>query len=555
MVEQNSRLLLVSDFNTDILRGYLSNSGAEPPLTVTSAPFGQTFQALLEAPQERDVTLVWTLPESVSPTFKSALEYATVDTAQVLAEVDEFCVLLRQFQKSCKCVLAPSWVTQHPGYGMLDMKNDLGITNLLMRMNLRLAEQLDDASNIYLLNTQKWLISAKDTFNEKLWYLSKTPFSSAVFKTAVEDIQSALHSINGNARKLVVVDLDNTLWGGVVGDDGWQALRLGGHDAMGEGFADFQQVLKSLTKRGILLGIVSKNTEAIALEAFEKHPEMILQPQDFAAWRINWQDKAQNIQELVNELSLGLQSVVFIDDNPVERARVRDMLPEVLVPEWPHSSMLFKNALLQLRCFDTPAISQEDRTRAKLYNIERQRNSLKEKLGSLDDWLETLQMKVTIEELAESNLVRAVQLLNKTNQMNLSTRRMTESELLDWLEHPQRKMWVCRVTDKFGDSGLTGIVSLQWEGTTGRVIDFVLSCRVMGRKVEESLLYVAINHAQQTGIKELTLQYQPTAKNQPCLSFLQQSALDYDSDNNCFNWHFKQPYAAPKAIALTLCKH
>ena len=173
-------------------------------------------------------------------------------------------------------------------------------------------------------------------------------------REAAADIRAAFVGLRGAAKKLLVLDLDDTLWGGIVGDAGWENLRLGGHDPQGESFADFQRAIKNLKRRGVVLALVSKNEESVALEAIRNHPEMVLKEDDFVGWRINWTDKARNIAELATELNLGLQSVVFIDDNPVERARVREALPEVFVPEWPEDKLLYASAFGQLRCFDAP---------------------------------------------------------------------------------------------------------------------------------------------------------------------------------------------------------
>jgi len=183
--------------------------------------------------------------------------------------------------------------------------------------------------------------------------MGKLAFGNEVFKEAVKHVKSSLRGIRGKARKIVILDLDDTLWGGIVGDLGWRDLNLGGHDPVGEAFVDFQKTLKSLLNRGIILGIVSKNEESVALDALQNHPEMVLRPDDFAGWKINWSDKAMNIVELVAELNLGLDAVVFIDDNPVERACVKETLPDVLVPEWPEDRMLYKKALLDLDCFNS----------------------------------------------------------------------------------------------------------------------------------------------------------------------------------------------------------
>jgi FkbH-like protein len=306
-----------------------------------------------------------------------------------------------------------------------------------------------------------------------------------------------------------------------------------------------------MTNRGILLGLVSKNEESVALEAIQKHPEMVLKLDDFAGWKVNWGDKAQNVLDLVSELNLGIDSVVFIDDSPVERARVREAVPEVFVPEWPQDKMQYRRALLGLRCFDTPAVSKEDLERTRMYVSERQRRSLKERAGSLDEWYSTLETKVTVEELADVNLARAAQLLNKTNQMNLTTRRMTEAEFASWAHEEGCKLWVFRVSDKFGDAGLTGIISLEKEGRRGKITDFVLSCRVMGRKIEETMLHTLITYARSLELEEVCARYIPTAKNRPCLRFLQNSGLE-DVGDNVFRWSLSRNYPKPEHIELEM---
>jgi FkbH-like protein len=318
---------------------------------------------------------------------------------------------------------------------------------------------------------------------------------------------------------------------------------------VGEAFVEFQHALRALTSRGILLGLASKNEEAVALEAIDRHPEMVLARDHFAGWRINWNDKAQNIADLAAELNLGLQSVVFIDDNPVERARVREALPEVYVPEWPLEKMHYTAALLRLRCFDAPALSDEDVRRAQMYVAERRRGEERARVGSVDSWLGTLGTGLAVEELHPANRQRVVQLLNKTNQMNLSTRRMTEPELAAWADAPGRTLWAFRVADRFGDAGLTGIASLEVEGGEARIVDFVLSCRVMGRQVEEAMVSLLVDEARARGARRVAARYLATPKNVPCLRFwTDRSGFERDAETETFTWDVERPYPFPGHI-------
>jgi FkbH-like protein len=405
------------------------------------------------------------------------------------------------------------------------------------------------------LNAQRWmeLAGAKNAYNPKLWYMGKISFGNEVFKHAVRDVKAAFRGVAGQARKIILLDLDETLWGGVLGDVGWDGITLGGHDPIGEAFTDFQNGLKALKNRGVLLGIVSKNDESVAIEAISRNPEMVLHLDDFAGWRINWIDKTQNILSLISELNLGLQSVVFVDDNPVERSRVRDTLPEVLVPEWPQDKQLYKKTLLELSCFDVPSITGEDVERTLLYAAQRKRVALREEGASFDDWLRTLDTRVIVESLNAPNLPRAAQLINKTNQMNLSTRRMTEAELFSWAHEKKHRLWTFRVVDKFGDAGLTGIASIEFDQEEATVVDFVLSCRVMGRRIEETMLHLVAGQAAHLGIKQIRASYIPTPRNNVCLVFWKErSGFEVDASGESFTMGLNATYPLPQGIELVV---
>jgi FkbH-like protein len=548
------RVHLVSDFNLETLGNYLVNGKTEPQLSVSVAPFGQVFPSLLQPPHAAgtDFAVVWTSPHKIVPAFANALNHEAVAEDQLLAEVDQFAHCLRASQNHYRGVFVVSWTLplHQRGDGILNLKGR-GLRKLLLKMNLRLAEQLEDCAGIYLLDGQRWMETAgKNAYSPKLWYLTKTPFHADVFRCAASDVKAALSAVLGASRKLLIVDLDNTLWGGVVGDLGWQNLRLGGHDYIGEAYLDFQRALKSLRNRGVLLAIASKNEESVALEALAKHPEMELRPADFAAHRINWNDKAVNIGELVVELNLGLQSVVFIDDNPVERARVREALPEVFVPEWPDDKTLFASQLLEFDCFDSAYLTTEDASRHQLYADEKQREQSRGQIGSAEEWLRSLGTELIVEESGDADRVRVVQLMNKTNQMNLSTRRVSEPELRAWLQPNNRKLWAFRVKDKFGDSGLTGILSLEIEDDVAQITDFVLSCRVMGRNVERAMVAFAASYCRALGLTGLRADYLPTAKNKPCLKFWMSSGFIFDEERHRFTWPLNMPYAFPEGIKL-----
>jgi FkbH-like protein len=546
---------VVSTFNAKLLANYLENDISVPPfVSVTTAPFGQVHSYLLTARPDRTdgFLIVWTQPEAVVGSFQKLLNGEPAQLDAILAEVDEFARLVRSVGERYAQIMLPSWVipTYHRGLGAVDLKNGTGVRNCLWRMNLRLCDRFQHDANIFVLNAEQWIErSGAESFDPKLWYMGKMPFAPSVFMEAALDCKATLRAAYGLGKKLIIVDLDETLWGGIVGDDGWENLRLGGHDPIGEAYRDFQRNLKMFMQRGILLGIVSKNEEATALNAINAHPEMVLRQEDFAGWKINWADKAENVRQLAADLRLGLQSVVFIDDNPVERARVAEALPEVEVPDWPADPMLASQTLLNLSVFDSVALTSEDTHRTALYQSERRREDLKLQSATMEEWLASLHMKIGVAELNSGNMTRAVQLFNKTNQMNLSTRRLTASEVLQWLKGKGRKMWVFTVADRFGESGLTGIVSVEQCERRAEIIDFLMSCRVMGRGVEKFMLSEAVGFARREGCETIVAEFLPTEKNSPCRSFWEDhSGFTAAGDGAHFHFDLRNEYMRPSYI-------
>jgi FkbH-like protein len=551
-VTRSERLYFIADFNVETLARYIANTtlaGAETAL----APPGPVMPALAAGPPGSGWSaVVWTRPESVVDSFRSALTGREIKLDRALDEVRAYAAAIAQFAARARSVFVPIWVSPpfERGLGMLDYRPGIGRAQLLARMNLALADALRDEPSVFVLDAGRWFASAGSRgWSQKLWYATKSPFSPAVIEQAAADIGAALDGIAGRARRLVMLDLDNVLWGGVVGEVGWTGINLGGHDHVGEAFADFQRALKALAARGVQLALVSRNDEATALEAIDRHPEMQLRREDFAGWRINWEDKAQNIAGLLAELNLGDESAVFVDDSAIERERVRTAIPEVLVPEWPDDPARFREALGSLRCFDSPFLTEEDRRRTTMFAAERSRRSGLSAVASVEDWLQSLDISVTVEMLSDGNVDRAVQLFNKTNQMNLATRRLSRPELEVWAAAPGHCLLTFRVSDRFGDSGLTGIVGLRLEGSQAHLVDFLLSCRVMGRHVEETLVHVAVEQCRARGASTLRAELKPTARNKPCLDFFRRSGLRA-ADEHVFTWDASQPYERPRCVTV-----
>lgn len=549
----SAQLYVIGDFNVDTLARYLANTALEGA-RVEVAPAGPISGALASGAPGADWTaIVWTRPETVSPAFHRALSLEPVDVADALSDATRFAQDIIGFARLCRAVLVPTWIMPPfaRNWGMLDWRPDLGVTSLLARMNLALAEALCNEPSVFLLDANRWLatVGARG-WSQKSWYAAKSPFTSDLLELAAADIVFALDGLAGRARRVIVLDLDEVLWGGAVGETGPLGVRIGGHDHVGEAFADFQRALKALSRRGVLLAIVSKNDEAVAVDAIDRHPEMQLRREDFAAWRINWHDKAENVAAVLADLNLGPESAVFVDDQRIERERVRSALPGIFVPDWPQDPSRFRETLEALGCFDAPAVTAEDRARTGMMAAERSRRAAAAASAGVGDWLQSLAVRVMVEPLGETNLERAAQLFNKTNQMNLSTRRMSSADLAAWAASPGNLVLTFRVSDRFGDSGLTGLIGLHVAGTEAQLVDFLLSCRVMGRRVEDTMLHVAIAHARTHGATTLRARFASTARNAPCLEFLRRSGL-HEAGECEFTWNTGDAFGCPAFVTVT----
>jgi FkbH-like protein len=321
-------------------------------------------------------------------------------------------------------------------------------------------------------------------------------------------------AIRGKSGKVLVLDLDNTVWGGVIGDDGLEGIKVAQGDARGEAHLAVQRMALDLRRRGIVLAVSSKNTDAVAREPFEKHPEMLLKLEHIAVFQANWNDKASNIQAIAEELSLGLDSLVFLDDNPVERGLVRQLLPEVSVPELPEDPAWYARTLAAGGYFEAVAFANEDLKRADFYGDNAKRTTLQKQVGGVDAYLAALDMTITFQPFDAIGRARIVQLINKSNQYNLTTRRYTDPEVSAAENDPEVFTLQVRLTDIFGDNGMISVVICRpgadrvWEIDT-----WLMSCRVLGRKVEHMVLREILEHARAAGVSKLTGVYRPTDRN------------------------------------------
>jgi FkbH-like protein len=384
-----------------------------------------------------------------------------------------------------------------------------GRASVLRQLNLELARQgvpiLDIDQISALHGKQRWQ-------DEALWQAAKQYPSTEAIPLLARHTAAMVRASLGLTSKCLALDLDNTLWGGIIGEDGISGIRLGG-TPVGESFVNFQKYVQALQRRGVILAVCSKNNERDAKAPFQNHPEMVLKLDDIAIFIANWQSKDQNLRHIAATLNIGLDSIVFLDDNPVERELIRCQIPEIEVPELPQDPAGYTSALHRSLCFEAWSLTEDDRQRTASYQQNAKRSEYLAVAGNVEDYLASLDMHVEIRPFDQANLGRIVQLINKTNQFNLTTRRTTEAECLALIGRPDCYTQFMRLTDRFGDNGVTGILVASIEADTLRIDNWLISCRVLGRRVEDAMLAAALAFAADRHCEFVLGEFVPTAKN------------------------------------------
>jgi FkbH-like protein len=347
-----------------------------------------------------------------------------------------------------------------------------------------------------------------------LWHRSKQEVAPTASPLYGDLVGRWLAAKQGRSFKCLVLDLDNTVWGGVIGDDGLEGIALGQGSPLGEAYVAFQEYARELSRRGIILAVCSKNDEANAVEPFEKHPDMVLKRGDIACFVANWSNKADNIRSIAQELNIGIDSLVFIDDNPFERNLVRQELPMVAVPEVSDDPTGYPVALSDAGYFEGLSVTDEDRERTSQYQGNKAREALKAAVTDLPSYLRGLEMELIWRRFDKIGLQRIVQLINKSNQFNLTTRRYTEEDVIAVMADPDAFGLQLRLTDRFGDNGIIAIIIGRLQADKDLYIDtWLMSCRVLGRQVEPTTLNLIAQEAAKLGAKRLIGEYIPTKKN------------------------------------------
>jgi FkbH-like protein len=399
--------------------------------------------------------------------------------------------------------------------------SDRSINDAVNEYNTALYDLASQCDNVKVIDFAHFLDACKseEWMDWRYFFISQMGLNPRLSGSFEEWFATQIRAIEMKRKKCLVLDLDNTLWGGVLGEDGINGIATGG-DYPGKVFLLFQQQILELSRQGIILAVCSKNNIEDVRQVWREHPDMLLKEEHFAALRINWNNKADNIREMAEELNIGLDSFVFLDDSPSERALVKRFLPEVTVPDFPAQPYMlpvfFKKTVEQY--FAVYALTDEDKAKTKQYKDNVQRIQAQRSFTNMEEYLRWLEIELTIVDVDDLTLARAAQMTQKTNQFNLTTRRYTDADLRSKLAVGSR-IFTLSVRDKFGDSGITGLCIIDFTDETAYIDSFLLSCRILGKQIEDAFLNFVLNNLKQQGIQVVQAQYIPTAKNMQVKDF------------------------------------
>ena len=516
------RLGLASNGTSDFISAAMAATAPRHGLAFTcvAAGYDQFLQDSLSPdsslnqakPDAVLIALDWrSLPLRPSPGDPSAAKLA-VDGA--LDYLDTIRDAIRR-NSGAVCIVQNVAAPPEGIFGALDRKLEGTQRWMIDRVNAGLVERLQGSTDILFdVSRLAETVGLANWHSPGEWNLAKLPFAQEFVPIYADHVCRLVAAHCGLSRRCLVVDLDNTLWGGVIGDDGLGGIVIGQGDPTGEAYLDFQRYLLALRERGIVLAVSSKNEQEAARSPFREHPDMLLREDDFAVFQANWIDKATNIQAIADTLALGLDALVFVDDNPFERELVRQALPAVAVPDMPADPSLYTRTLSAAGYFEAIVFSEEDRKRAQYYANNAQRASLQHQVGDLDAYLASLGMEIEFQPFNQVGRARITQLINKSNQFNLTTRRYSEEEVIRFESDPNILSLQVRLRDRFGDNGMISVVICRWtDSSVGEIDTWLMSCRVLGRRVEEAVLRAVLDQAQKRDVRALRGVYIPTSRN------------------------------------------
>ena len=485
--------------------------------------------------------------------FDPDLTFLVIDTRSILGKIfdnpysvsdeerkhiveekfDELRNIISVFQKNTrkKLVVFNFQIPSFSPNGIIENKSEFGFHKMVNELNNLLEKLGKEKSSLFVFDFNQFVLKhgQNNVFNYKQFFLGDIHISFDFIPYLAEDLMTYVKSSLGLNKKCIVLDLDNTLWGGVVGEDGFNGIELG-HTPNGRAFVEFQKRLLGLWQQGIILAINSKNNFDDAIKVIKEHPNMILREEHFANIQINWNDKAINLKKITDEINIGTSSMVFFDDDKLNQERIKQEFPEILTVELSNDPSEYVKILEELNDFDVLHRTEEDAKRGKMYAQERKRNEFKNEVSDLNKFLEQLDITVKIENSNEFLIPRISQLTLKTNQFNLTTRRYQEEEIRKISDDNSFKVGCAQVSDKFGDNGITGVYIIKKNDDVWLLDTFLLSCRVMGRGVEDAVLSHILKDAKNNGVREFRAEFIPTEKNKPSENFLTDNGFTKKGD-------------------------
>ena len=434
-----------------------------------------------------------------------------------------------------KIIIMNFVIPTYSSLGIFESKIEYGVKEIILDLNKKLKEfsRNKDSCYIYDFNSFVTKFGEKNILDYKKMNYGDIQIDFNLIPYLIYEFLGYVKPILGLNKKCIVLDLDNTLWGNIVGEDGFEGIKIGPYPE-GRSFIEFQKVIKSLSENGIILAINSKNNQKDAMKVINEHPYMILRKNDFSCIKINWNDKISNMKEIAKELNIGLDSIVFFDDDPVNRELIKMSIPEINTIELPKDPSNYAQILRNLNDFNVLKITQDDTKRRIMYEQEQNRQKLESSTENLNEYLKKLNIKIKIKLDDKFSIARISQLILKTNQFNLTTKRYQEEEIKEFVDDQTIIVGCAEVEDKFGESGITNVFIIKKNSKEWVIDTFLLSCRIMGRGIEEAILGKILEIAKDKGIERIKANFILTEKNQPTKNFLKNYGFEKDGENWIF---------------------
>jgi FkbH-like protein len=453
-----------------------------------------------------------------------------------ISEIENICDAFTKNSNS-NLVVTSLQIPNYSPYGIDDENITVSLKKVIYEINTKLFQYQKKLGKIFIYDFNEFVRKFGDNniFDYKQFFSGDIKISTEYIPKFVSEFMGYVYAVTGITKKCIVLDLDNTLWGGIIGEDGFDNIKLG-DNPIGRSFVEFQKRLLALNQRGIILAINSKNNFDDAIEVIKKHPNMILREDNFACVKINWDNKVTNLHKIAEELNIGLDSMVFFDDEPINQEYVRESLPGVLVIDLPKDSSQYAQIITEMKEFDILKITEEDTKRSDMYLGQKKRKELENKVGDFNEFLKQMNIEVSVKKANSFSIPRISQLTLKTNQFNLTTKRYQEEEVSKFSSSDDKIVECVQVNDKFGDNGITGTYIIEKKNNEEWIIDtFLLSCRIMGRGVEEMMMNQIIEKARLSGIKKIKGEFIPTAKNKPAENFYEDLGFSKEDEFWVFN--------------------